>query len=968
MGAGHSLQGLQNTVQTAYAPFFGGPHDYGQGPCPSSRSGRGSLNPAAEGRYHKGEFERSEDRFLFEVFSGDKEGRWVSSRPRPQAFEHVCESFAIQDADHEGHPAGYRSGGVVRHSRSKGCIFPRPHLARPQAFSEVCVSGAGVSVQGSSFRTVTVSKGLHEGSGCCPTPSSTVRSEGPTLSRRLADCSSVSQPGCGTHSAGVVAYSGSGVPSEFEEEQSRTQATNGFSRPVYRFRGHAGLSVPGEGSSDPCSPASFPSGQACPDGAGTTPIRDDRVGHGCHSTWSAQGSASAEVAEFVSPRSPEGQACGTGGDEVLSPGIAALEGQLNAGTGGPADGPPLQEDRGNDGCLPNWLGSCVGGQVGEGPVVTSLDSRAHKCVGTEGCLPCPQGFPPFYQRQACFGEDRQHFGCLSRKSPGGHEVTSVSTGVPGAIVMGGTPPGFTQGDLCARGCEHGSGPVVQDCTPFWGMEAAPTGGCAAVGPLRVGPSRPFCDSRECPLRAVVLPGRPRGAFGPGCSVRRVAGRLIVCFSPAALDSSGATSGEAGVLQNSVDCTPVARETLVSGSASTGSRISVAPADQGRPLVPGGGSDLAPQAGNHAARGVASPEPRFRDLDEGVRDTMENARALSTRVNYGYKWKWFSDWCTTNQVDPVSCSVLVVLRFLQSLLNAGRAASTLRGYVAAISLRHEKVDGLPVGRHEDVVGFMNGVRRLRPGRELRAPSWDLPFVLQSLTRAPYEPMDQSDLQYLSRKTALLLALASAKRVGELQALSVSPDCLRWKADGSGVDLRPNPAFLPKVITMQTVNQGLEIAALESAGGSEDISTLCPVRALRAYIDRTQALRGEVTQLFVCYGGARLGRPLSKQRLSHWIVDAISAAYEDRGLPTPGRLVAHSTRGMVTSWAALKGVPMAEVCAAASWSVPCTFARFYRLNVASPLSMGTTVLYAAGQRGGVGTESPVPRDPVGRSHPL
>ena len=81
------------------------------------------------------------------------------------------------------------------------------------------------------------------------------------------------------------------------------------------------------------------------------------------------------------------------------------------------------------------------------------------------------------------------------------------------------------------------------------------------------------------------------------------------------------------------------------------------------------------------------------------------------------------------------------------------------------------------------------------------------MLQSLTRAPYEPMDQSDLRSLSRKTALLLALASAKRVGELQALSVSPDCLRWKADGSGVDLWPNPAFLPKVITLQTVNKVL-----------------------------------------------------------------------------------------------------------------------------------------------------------------
>ena len=261
--------------------------------------------------------------------------------------------------------------------------------------------------------------------------------------------------------------------------------------------------------------------------------------------------------------------------------------------------------------------------------------------------------------------------------------------------------------------------------------------------------------------------------------------------------------------------------------------------------------------------------------------------------------------------------------------------------------------------------------LRPGRVVRAPSWDLPLVLRSLTRAPYEPMDQSDLRSLSRKTALLLALCSAKRVSELHALSVSQDCMRWKASGTGVSLWPNPAFLPKVIAPQMVNQVLEIASFHPApdlqGGTEDLSTLCPVRALRSYVDRTRALRGTGMQLFVCYGGKRLGLPLSKQRLSHWLVDTISAAYVDLGQPVPGNVVAHSTRGVATSWAALKGVSMAEICAAASWTVPCTFARYYRLNVASQGSLGSTVLLAAAHRDGDGAGSPVPRDPVGTSHP-
>ena len=37
---------------------------------------------------------------------------------------------------------------------------------------------------------------------------------------------------------------------------------------------------------------------------------------------------------------------------------------------------------------------------------------------------------------------------------------------------------------------------------------------------------------------------------------------------------------------------------------------------------------------------------------------------------------------------------------------------------------------------------------------------------------------------SVKAAFLLAITSAKRVGELYALSVADKCIRWSADGSG----------------------------------------------------------------------------------------------------------------------------------------------------------------------------------------
>ncbi len=54
-----------------------------------------------------------------------------------------------------------------------------------------------------------------------------------------------------------------------------------------------------------------------------------------------------------------------------------------------------------------------------------------------------------------------------------------------------------------------------------------------------------------------------------------------------------------------------------------------------------------------------------------------------------------------------------------------------------------------------------------------PPWDLPTVLKALKGPPFEPLQYMSQRALSIKTALLLALASVKRVGYLQALSINP---------------------------------------------------------------------------------------------------------------------------------------------------------------------------------------------------
>ena len=176
------------------------------------------------------------------------------------------------------------------------------------------------------------------------------------------------------------------------------------------------------------------------------------------------------------------------------------------------------------------------------------------------------------------------------------------------------------------------------------------------------------------------------------------------------------------------------------------------------------------------------------------DTVLSSRAPSTRSLYANRWKLFSQWCQTQGEVPETCTVAIVLRFLQSVLDAGRCASTLKVYAAAISAGHTRVNNQTVGSHYLVGQFLKGAQRRRLSRVV--PSWDLTLVLRSVCRPPFEPMGEAELRWLSAKTAFLLAITSAKRVGELHALSVSQMCLRWYPDGSGVTLLPNPSFLPK----------------------------------------------------------------------------------------------------------------------------------------------------------------------------
>ncbi|KAL0153324.1 hypothetical protein M9458_051362, partial [Cirrhinus mrigala] len=127
-----------------------------------------------------------------------------------------------------------------------------------------------------------------------------------------------------------------------------------------------------------------------------------------------------------------------------------------------------------------------------------------------------------------------------------------------------------------------------------------------------------------------------------------------------------------------------------------------------------------------------------------------------------------------------------------------------------------------------------------------------------------------------------------------------------------------------------DQVVNLQALPPEEADPASALLCPVRALRIYVDRTRSFRRS-EQLFVCFEGQQKGNPVSKQRLAHWVVDAISLAYESQGEPCPLGVRAHSTWSVASSYALAHGASLADICRAAGWVTPNTFARFYDLRV-------------------------------------
>ena len=227
--------------------------------------------------------------------------------------------------------------------------------------------------------------------------------------------------------------------------------------------------------------------------------------------------------------------------------------------------------------------------------------------------------------------------------------------------------------------------------------------------------------------------------------------------------------------------------------------------------------------------------------------------------------------------------------------------------------------------------------------LRLPAWDLARVVRFLNSSQFEPLSQAPLRALSQKTLFLLALATAKQVGELQALSSVVTLV-----GLDACLSYTPQFVAKSESLiRSIPRSFLVKSLSDfAAGLDDDLLLCPVRALCIYLDRTRSLSPFRHRLFV--SPRRPSRAMSKNAVSFFLCEVIHAARASR--PEVGSVRAHEIRSVSTSVAFHRNWSVSSVLESATWSSSSLFSSFYLRDIQHEydlmLSLGPFV--AAGLR--------------------
>jgi integrase len=267
-----------------------------------------------------------------------------------------------------------------------------------------------------------------------------------------------------------------------------------------------------------------------------------------------------------------------------------------------------------------------------------------------------------------------------------------------------------------------------------------------------------------------------------------------------------------------------------------------------------------------------------ELVQQARAYASAATSENTRKAYARQWAAFTAWCSSRGLASFPAEPSTVALYASDLAQQGRKVATIEQAMAAVSGAHGAA-GLPSPREDaNLRRVLRGIRR-----ELTVAQRQAAPILKDQLHAMVEAVGQSKKG--QRDAALLLVgFAAALRRSELVGLEVRD--VAFTVEGLVITLRRSK-------TDQT-GEGRKVPVSYSG-----TVAVCPVRALRAWLDTAGIVEGPLFREVNRHGQVQAAA-LTGRSVSRLVKDAAQAAGLD-----PTAYSGHSMRAGFVTVATLAG---------------------------------------------------------------
>jgi integrase len=241
----------------------------------------------------------------------------------------------------------------------------------------------------------------------------------------------------------------------------------------------------------------------------------------------------------------------------------------------------------------------------------------------------------------------------------------------------------------------------------------------------------------------------------------------------------------------------------------------------------------------------NPAENLARLRQRAQAFATNSKSENTRKAYRQHWARFEEWCRDHDMIPLPASPITVASFITHLAETGIRPSSIGLVLTSISQAHQLSAHDNPTRSPIVRECQQGIRR----QVGTAPAQKAPIVVEHLRRIVNTLDDE--LVAIRDRALVLVGFAGAFRRSELVALDIR-------------DIEERPEGLKIRIRSSKTDQ-------EGAGRSVGIPfggdpTLCPIRALRRWLQQSRIETGPIFRAVDCHGrvsqGALTGRSVAR----------------------------------------------------------------------------------------------------------